>query len=141
MKTNLLSQVGRAALIAFIGALGLFSAELAGLLPDLSGLSSLVVTGLIGLVSFAVERLRDVVNRMKGPIFFTPSEVNVWSRVGRALITALVGGLVLLVSQMGDLLPELSGFLQLAIGAGAGLLSLLAEYLRDYFELPEPARN
>lgn len=135
MKTNLLSQLGRAALIAFIGALGLFSAELSGLLPELSGLSTLIVTGLIGLISFAVEKLRDKYNQVQRLRLFSIQEVTITARIGRALLTAVAGGLVVLLSELGGILPDISGFMQVVIGAGAGLISLLLEYLRDRYEL------
>ncbi len=90
--------------------------------------------GLIGLVSYTVERLRDFVNGTQ--LMHSADEVTFWARIGRALITALVGGLMILLSNFNGLLPELSGIVQITLSAAAGLLSMLIEYLRDYFELP-----
>lgn len=136
MKTNLLSRIGRAAIVAFIGALSMFATELAGILPELSGMGTIVVTGLIGLVSYFVEGLRDSYNIAKGFKSFTVNDVKLTHRIGRALATALVGGIVVLAAEVSALLPEISGLMQVAVAAAAGGLSLLVEYLRDYFELP-----
>lgn len=135
-STNLLARIGRAAILAFIGALGLFSAELAGLLPQLQGINTIIVTGLIGLVSFAVERLRDLSNANNGLQAYTIQEVTLMARIIRSLAVALVGGLAILLSDVSGFIPDLSGITQVFVGFAAGLLSLAIEYLRDRFELP-----
>lgn len=139
MNSNLLNRIGRSALIALVGAFGLFSSELAGLIPELSGFDTLIISSLIGLVSLVVERLRDTYIEQYEQVVMSMSEVPLLNRILRGLAVALVGGLALLSSEVLALTPELSGLAQVAIIAAGGVLSLLVEYLRDYFDLEQPA--
>lgn len=136
-NTNLLSRIGRAAVLAFIGALGLFSAELAGLLPELQGLNTIIVTGLIGLVSFAVERLRDLVNMKEGFAAYSIEDVTLMARLLRSLAVALLGGGAIFLSDVGGFIPDLPAFTQIVITFLVGSLSLGLEVLRDRFELSD----
>jgi len=136
MNNNLLNRFGRAALLALIAALGAFAVEAAGLLPELSGFNTIIVSTLIGAVSLIVERLRDFVNKNEGLQQFSIEEVSLAMRLLRALAVSIVGGLTVLLSDVSGFIPDLSGVMQVLAGLVVGALSLGIEYLRDLLELP-----